>query len=339
MIKNNLATKTYLITGGAGFIGSHLSDALLAQGNRVLAIDNLSTGNIQNIDHIGGHKNFHFARANIEDGIVLDRLASESDVIIHLAAAVGVKLIVEKPVKTIETNVNGTEAVLQAALRYNCNVLIASTSEVYGKGSKIPFSEDDDVLLGPTSKSRWAYAASKMINEFLGMAYFREYNLPVTIFRLFNTVGPRQTGRYGMVVPRFIKQALENKPITVYGTGTQSRCFCHISDVVPAILKLTSCKESYGKVFNIGSKEETTIMALAEIVKTEIGSNSQINTIPYDVAYAPGFEDMQRRLPDISRIFNLTGWKPSKTLDEIIHEIAKFEQECSLKSKIVSSTS
>ncbi|MDX1522861.1 MAG: NAD-dependent epimerase/dehydratase family protein, partial [Anaerolineae bacterium] len=244
---SNFQPSTILITGCAGFIGSHLADAMLAQGHRVSAIDNLSTGQADNIRHLLENPNFHFARASITNKVVLDRLASQADIIIHLAAAVGVKLIVERPVHTIETNVMGTEAVLQAGRTYGCRVLIASTSEVYGKGSRIPFSEEDDVLLGPTSKSRWAYAASKMVEEFLGLAYPREYDFPVIPFRLFNTVGPRQTGRYGMVIPRLVGQALRGEPLTVYGDGTQQRCFCDVSDVVRAVTGLIQHPEAPGR--------------------------------------------------------------------------------------------
>jgi UDP-glucose 4-epimerase len=324
MLKNNAI---YLITGGAGFIGSHLADALLAAGHRVLVIDNLSTGRMDNINHLMDNPLFHFARADITDGIVMDRLASQADIIVHLAAAVGVQLIVEHPVHTIETNVMGTEVVLQTALRYNCRVLLASTSEVYGKGSKIPFSEDDDVLLGSTSKSRWAYAASKMVDEFLGLAYQREHGLDVIPFRLFNTVGPRQTGRYGMVVPRFIRQAIQNQSITIYGDGAQSRCFCDVRDVVPAIMSLAEHPDAAGQLYNIGGTEEVTIGQLAERVKALTGSQSTIVHIPYQEAYAPGFEDMQRRMPDISRIKTLLGWQPQSSLDEILAAVLDYERE------------
>jgi len=318
---------TYLITGGAGFIGSHLSDALLAAGQRVLVIDDLSTGRYANVAHHAGNPRFHFARASIRDAIVLDRLASQADVIVHLAAAVGVQLIVQQPVHTIETNVMGTEAVLKAALRYRSRVLIASTSEVYGKGSRIPFSEDDDVLLGPSSKSRWSYAASKMVDEFLALAYRDEYGLEVVPVRLFNTVGPRQTGRYGMVIPRFVGQALAGEPITVYGDGQQSRCFCAVSDVVAALIGLSTEPAAPGRVYNVGSEEETTIMALAELVRELNGSRSPIVTIPYAEAYAPGFEDMQRRVPDTSRVRALLGWQPRLSLQETLQSVIAYEQQ------------
>lgn len=318
---------TILITGGAGFIGSHLADALLAAGYRVLAVDDLSTGSLTNIAHQLNQPNFHFARASITDAVVMDRLASQAGVIFHLAAAVGVQLIVEHPVHTIETNIMGTEAVLQAALRYGCRVLLASTSEVYGKGAKIPFSETDDVLLGATDKSRWSYAASKMVDEFLALAYQREYGLEVVPFRLFNTVGPRQTGRYGMVIPRFVRQALKGEPLTVYGDGAQTRCFCDVRDVVEALVALAYQPEAPGRVYNIGSTEEITIQALAGRVQAIAGSASPIVNIPYAEAYAPGFEDMQRRLPNISRVKNLIGWQSRRSLDEILRAVVAFERE------------
>ncbi len=317
---------TYLVTGGAGFIGSHLIETLLAQGHRVLAMDDFSTGRPANIQHLVGHPDFHFARANINDGIVLDRLTSQADVVVHLAAAVGVKLIVEDPVHTIEDNVLGTEVVLKAALRYSRRVLIASTSEVYGKGVKIPFNEEDDVVLGATSKNRWAYAASKMVDEFLGLAYHHEYGLPVVIFRLFNTVGPRQIGHYGMVVPRFIDQALQGKPITVYGDGKQKRCFCDVSDAVRAIVGLAEHPDAPGKIYNIGSTEEITITELAERIKFMTESQSDIIYVPYSEAYEPGFEDMQRRVPDIQRIGALLGWRPEHTLVSTLARVIHASQ-------------
>jgi UDP-glucose 4-epimerase len=319
--------KTYLITGGAGFIGSHLSEYLLQQGHTVFALDNLSTGNIDNIKRLRGHPNFHFVRDDIMNKMVLDRLASESDIIIHLAAAVGVQLIVEHPVHTIETNIMGSEIVLKTALRYGCRVLMASTSEVYGKGIKIPFNETDDVLLGTTDKARWAYAASKMVDEFLGLAYWQEYGLEVVPFRLFNTVGARQTGQYGMVIPRFVQQALRGEPIRVYGDGTQRRCFCDVRDVILAIAGLAEHPNVAGTLFNIGSTEEVSIMQLAERVQSLTGSRSDIVVIPYSEAYPSGFEDMQRRMPDISRIYAQLGWKPTRSLDEILQSVIAFERE------------
>ena len=314
----------FLITGGAGFIGSHLTDALLAAGHEVTVLDDLSTGRFENIEPLVGRPGFRFAIDAIANAVVLDRLVSECQVIIHLAAAVGVQLIVEHPVHTIETNVMGTEAVLQAAARYRAKVLIASTSEVYGKGSRVPFQEDDDVVLGPTNKSRWAYAASKMVDEFLALAYYRERDLPVIVARLFNTVGPRQTGRYGMVIPRFLTQALRGQPITVYGDGAQSRCFCDVSDVVVALLGLALHPDAIGRVYNVGSSEEVTILELAHRVKTVTHSASPIQLIPYDQAYAPGFEDMRRRVPDTTRVRKLLGWDPCVPLDEILGRVAAY---------------
>ncbi len=317
----------YLITGGAGFIGSHLSDLLLAQGHRVLSVDNLSTGRLENIAHLHSHPHYQFVRADILEAVVMDRLASQVDIIVHLAAAVGVNLIVDHPVHTIETNIMGTEAVLKVALRYGCRVLIASTSEVYGKGIRIPFAETDDVLLGSTSKSRWAYAASKMVDEFLGLAYHQEYGLEVIPFRLFNTVGPRQTGRYGMVIPRFVTQALQNEPITVYGDGTQSRCFCDVRDVVQALAALSINEEAVGKLYNIGNTEEISMNELAERVRDLAESESSITLIPYSEAYGPGFEDMQRRVPDISRVNALIGWQPTRTLDDILLAVIEDKKD------------
>lgn len=310
--------ETWLVTGAAGFIGSHLIDSLLASGARVLGLDNLSTGRLQNIAHHLADPRFTFARASVTDASVLDRLVSQADVVVHLAAAVGVELVVEQPTHTIETNVLGTEAVLRAALRHGPRVLLASTSEVYGKGSRIPFSEEDDVVLGPTSKNRWGYAASKMVDEFLGLAYHQEHGLPVVPFRLFNTAGPRQSGRYGMVVPRFVGQALRGEPLTIYGDGSQSRCFCDVADATRAIVGLAAHPAAPGRVYNIGSSEEVTIRELAERVRAIVESSSEIRFIPYEEAYATGFEDMQRRVPDTTRIQQLIGWQPRIALDGLL---------------------
>ena len=319
--------KSYLVTGGAGFIGSHLCEELLHRGHRVHAVDNLSTGRLENIASLSRNPRFHFARASITDEIVMDRLASQADVIVHLAAAVGVQLIVSRPVHTIETNIMGTEAVLKAALRYRCRVLLASTSEVYGKGTGgSAFAEEDDVTLGPTSKSRWGYAVSKMVDEFLGLAYHGEYGLEVIAFRLFNTVGPRQIGEYGMVLPRFVRQALSGEPITVYGDGKQSRSFCHVRDAIAAIIGLSMHDETAGKVWNIGSTHEISIRELAERVKQAAGSASPIVYVPYATAYAPGFEDIERRLPNIGRIGRLIAWAPRVTLDEILADAIAYER-------------
>jgi len=311
-----------LITGGAGFIGSHLSETLLARGNEVTIIDNLSTGSFDNIAHLITHPRFSFAIDSITNDTVLDRLTSQCDVIVHLAAVVGVKLVVESPVQTITTNIGGTEAVLCAARRYRAKTLLASTSEVYGKGVQIPFREDDDVLLGTTSRSRWAYAASKMVDEFLGLAYHRQYGLPVIPFRLFNTVGPRQTGSYGMVMPRFVGAALNGETLQVYGDGTQTRCFCHVKDATRAIVALADEQTAVGQVFNIGASEEISILALAQRIIELLESRSQIAFIPYEQVYAKGFEDMARRVPDTTRIRQLINWTPERSLDDIILDVA-----------------
>jgi UDP-glucose 4-epimerase len=321
-----------LITGGAGFIGSHLAETLLERGEYVTIIDDLSTGTLDNIRHLVGHSRLRLANETITNEMVLDRLVSECDVIFHLAAAVGVRLIIQEPVHTIETNVMGTETVLKTALRYRARVLIASTSEVYGKSSKVPFHEDDDVVLGPTSRHRWAYAASKMVDEFLALAYHHERGLPVTIFRLFNTVGPRQTGRYGMVIPRLVQQALHGEPLTVYGDGSQSRCFCNVADSVRAILGLADAPQALGQVFNIGSTEEVTILDLARrtIVLahgSDLDWHKRITFIPYAEAYAAGFEDMQRRVPDTSKIREAIGWTTEVPLDETLRQVIAFYQE------------
>jgi UDP-glucose 4-epimerase len=316
-----------LVTGGAGFIGSHLCQSLVEKGYRVVVIDDLSTGHIGNIDHLLGLPNFQFVRETINNLQVLDRLSSESQIIIHLAAAVGVQLIVQDPVHTIRTNIIGTEAVLTAANRYGCKVLLASTSEVYGKGVKVPFQEEDDRLMGPTTHSRWSYASSKAIDEFLGLAYHRQFGLPVIIVRLFNTVGPRQTGRYGMVVPRFVRQALANEAITVYGDGSQSRCFADVSDVVDAICKLIFHPQAVGEVYNIGSTQEVTILNLAKRVVALSESLSPIVCIPYDQAYEPGFEDMQRRVPSIEKIQRLIGFTPRYLLDDILARVIAYERQ------------
>lgn len=325
-------TQSVLVTGGAGFIGSHLAEALLAQGHRVTIIDDLSTGSFDNIRHLVGHPRFRFAIETIANEMVLDRLASECDVIFHLAAAVGVRLIIDRPVHAIEANVMGTEAVLKAALRYRARVLLTSTSEVYGKGNRVPFSEDDDVVLGPTSRSRWAYAASKMVDEFLALAYHQEYGLPVVIVRLFNTVGPRQRGRYGMVIPRFVRQALSGQPLTVYGDGRQTRCFCNVVDTVRALIGLAGCPEAVGRVFNVGSTEEVSILNLARMILRlvhgpETNWQERITFIPYEEAYAAGFEDMRRRLPDISRIQATIGWQPQISLPETLSQVIDYFQQ------------
>jgi len=317
----------YLITGGAGFIGSHLSEALLAGGHQVTIIDDLSTGKFENIEHLTDNPNFHFAIDTILNNNVLDRLASECDVIYHLAAAVGVRLVVEKPILTIETNFKGTEAVLKTALRYRAKVIITSTSEVYGKGDKLPFKEDDDVLFGPTVNSRWTYAGSKMMDEFLALAYWQEKGLPVVVCRLFNTIGPRQTGRYGMVVPRFVKQALTGEPITVYGDGEQRRSFTWVGDVVWALAQLAVTPKAVGEVYNLGQDKDISINELAELIKEMTDSSSEIKLIPYKEAYKEGFEDMRRRLPDISKIQSLIEYQHTKQLGDILDIVIAYEKE------------
>jgi len=318
--------KNYLITGGAGFIGGHLCEVLLAKGHHVVAIDDLSTGSLENIQGLRDQPGFQFVRETIRNVQVLDRLCSQADVIIHLAAAVGVKLIVEDPVHTINTNVMGTEAVLATANRYGCKVLIASSSEVYGKGVSAPFHEDDDCLIGPTTHSRWAYATSKAVDEFLGLAYQRQFGLPVIVMRFFNTIGPRQTGLYGMVVPRFVRQALRGEPIQVYGDGEQTRCFADVADVTAAVAQLAIEPGAVGQVFNIGSTVEISINALAELIIVLTGSRSPIMRVPYDEAYAPGFEDMRRRVPSIDKIQHLTGYQPRCTLEDTLRKVIDYER-------------
>jgi UDP-glucose 4-epimerase len=310
-----------LLTGGAGFIGSHLAERLLAAGHEVTILDNLSTGSIDNISHLKGTRGFSYMIDSVTNEPLLAELIDGSDVVFHLAAAVGVKLIVEQPVHTIETNVHGTEVVLKHANKKKKLVFIASTSEVYGKSVEVPFSEDADLVLGPTMKHRWAYACSKMIDEFLALAYWKERKLPVIVVRFFNTVGPRQTGQYGMVLPTFVRQALAGQPITVFGDGTQSRSFTYVGDVVDALLALAQEPRAVGQVFNVGNTGEVTITALAERVRELTDSASPIHYVPYDEAYEAGFEDMPRRVPDISKLRQLIGYEPKIGLDEIIRRV------------------
>ena len=314
----------YLITGGAGFIGSHLAERLLARGDRVVLLDNLSTGSMDNIRHlkVSGQMEYHLD--NIENLQLLAELVDDADIIVHLAAAVGVKLIVESPVRTIETNVNGTQRILEAACKKRKLVLTASTSEVYGKNTNVPFHEDADLVLGPTTKGRWSYAASKALDEFLALSYWKEKELPVIVVRLFNTVGPRQTGRYGMVLPNFVKQALDHEPIRVYGNGQQSRCFCDVRDTVEGLIRLMDTDRSIGEVVNVGNTEEITIEGLAQLVKARTHSSSPIEFVPYDQAYEPGFEDMMRRVPSVDKLEALTGFRPRTPLNEIIDRVAAF---------------
>jgi UDP-glucose 4-epimerase len=314
-----------LITGGAGFVGSHLAEALVERGDEVFVLDNLSTGSIENIERLKKSERFHYTIESVTNEPVCAELIDRVDVVYHLAAAVGVKLIVESPVNTIETNVHGTEMVLKLANKKKKKVIVASTSEVYGKSTEVPFHEDSDLVMGPTSKGRWSYACSKAIDEFLALAYHKEKRLPIVIVRLFNTVGPRQTGRYGMVIPNFIRQALLGQKITVFGDGTQSRCFTYVSDVVGALVKLASHEAAVGQVFNIGNdNEEVTILDLAKRVKARTGSKSEIVLIPYDEAYEAGFEDMPRRVPDTTKLKRLIGYEPKVHLDEILDRVSAY---------------
>ena len=313
-----------LITGGAGFIGSHLAEALLDGGHEVDIIDNLSTGSIRNVGHLKSNPRFKYAIDTLTNEPLLAELIDRNDVIFHFAAAVGVKLIVEQPVHTIETNVHGTEVVLKHAHKKKKKVVIASTSEVYGKSADVPFREDADLVMGATVKHRWAYACSKAIDEFLALAYYKERDLPVIIVRFFNTVGPRQTGQYGMVLPSFVRQALSGEPITVFGDGTQSRSFTYVGDVVDCMMRLVNEPKAVGQVFNIGNKQEVTILQLAELVKSLTGSASRIEFVPYDKAYEEGFEDMPRRVPDLTKVTQLVGYEPKVQLNEIITRVIEY---------------
>jgi len=314
-----------LITGGAGFIGSHLADAYLKRGDEVCVIDDLSTGKIENIEHLKGHPQFKYTIDSVHNHPMTAELVDQCDVVFHLAAAVGVKLIVESPVRTIETNVRGTEVVLSIANKKKKKVLVASTSEVYGLSTDVPFREDGNLVMGATTKGRWSYACSKAIDEFLALAYWREKKLPTIVVRLFNTVGPRQTGQYGMVIPTFVKQALAGRAITVYGDGKQSRCFGYVGDVVGALINLMDHKDSVGNVFNIGSTEEISILQLAQRVKDLTQSDSEIVFVPYDEAYEEGFEDMPRRIPDISKVRDLVGFQPQMSLDGILQSVIDYQ--------------
>ncbi len=314
-----------LITGGAGFVGSHLAETLLQRGDEVYVLDNLSTGSIENIEYLKVLKSFHYVIDGVTNEPIVAELIDRVDVVFHLAAAVGVRLIVESPVNTIETNVHGTEMVLKLANKKKKKVMITSTSEVYGKSNVVPFREDADLVMGPTSKGRWSYACSKAIDEFLALAYWKEKHLPVVVCRLFNTVGPRQTGRYGMVIPNFVKQALLGHPITVFGDGSQSRCFTYVSDVVGQLVALADRQDAVGEVFNIGNdREEITVLELAKRVKARTDSKSEIVLVPYDKAYEEGFEDMPRRVPDLSKLRSLTGYEPQVHLDEILDNVIQY---------------
>lgn len=316
----------WLITGGAGFVGSHLGERLLREGETVVAIDDLSTGSIGNIRHLRSNPNYTFHADTCANVPLMRELVDDADVVVHLAAAVGVKLIVQSPVRTIETNIKLTEVVLDAAAKKKKKVLVASTSEVYGKGTRFPFGEEDDLLLGASSRGRWSYAASKLIDEFLALAYTKERGTPTIVVRLFNTVGPRQTGQYGMVIPNFVRQALTNQPITVYGDGKQSRCFGHVHDVVWALHRLCLTDKAIGQVFNVGAQGEISILDLAQKIKTMTGSASDIVHVPYEKAYEVGFEDMARRVPDTSKLKATIGYEPKRDLDQILRDVIQFER-------------
>ena len=316
----------YLITGGAGFIGSHLAEALLARGDEVTVLDDLSTGAIRNIRHLKGHPSFNYVIASVENAPLLAELVDAADQVFHLAAAVGVRLIVESPVRTIQTNVKTTELVLAAACKKKKKVFVASSSEVYGKSAAVPFREDGDLVLGATSRGRWSYACSKAIDEFLAIAYWRERNCPTVIGRCFNTVGPRQTGHYGMVVPRLVQQALRGEPLTVYGDGRQSRCFTHVSDTVRAIIALMDVDHTVGEVYNLGGQQETTIRDLAERVKDLTESESEITFVPYEEVYGEEFEDMPRRVPSLEKIRSAIGFEPTVGLDEMLQSVIEYER-------------
>lgn len=316
----------YLITGGAGFVGSHLAEALVRDGHHVTVLDDLSTGRAENLSAVSRSPLLRVIRDSVENMAAASQAVSQCDYVFHLAAAVGVQLVVDEPVRTIRTTIRGTEVVLEAAHKFKRPVLITSSSEVYGKGSRVPFNEDDDVVMGATRFSRWCYAYSKGIDEFLGLAYHRQYGLPVTIVRLFNTVGPRQVGMYGMVLPRFVDSALAGEALHVYGDGSQSRCFCHVSDVVDALLRLSQARESEGKVFNLGSDDEVTINDLARRVILAAGSSSAIELVPYERAYGREFDDLPRRVPDLSRIRSAIGFAPRQSLDAIIRSVIEHRR-------------
>lgn len=318
---------THLITGGAGFIGSHLADYLLERGEKVVLIDNLSTGRYSNIEHLDGRAGFQCYIEDVRHEPLIDELIRHCDRVYHLAASVGVRLVLDKPTESLINNIVGTERVLRSASRYRKPVLITSTSEVYGKSMQALFSEGDDRIMGPTDKSRWGYANSKSTDEFLAMAYYQETKLPVVIVRLFNTVGPRQTGEYGMVIPNFVSKALHGFPVPVYGDGTQTRCFCHVKDVVPALVEMMTRQKAYGGVFNIGSDQEISIKELAELVVRKTGSQAGIQYIPYEEAYPIGFEDMERRVPDLKRAGALIGYRPSRTLDDILEDVIQEQKK------------
>jgi UDP-glucose 4-epimerase len=315
-----------LVTGGAGFIGSHLTERLLQDGNKVGVIDNLSTGSFENIESFKNHASFEFVEGDIRNTELMEPLVERSDLIFHLAAAVGVRLIAEDPVHTIETNIGGTEIVLNIANKFGRKILIASSSEVYGKSEAVPFHEDDDIVLGSTCLSRWSYACTKAVDEFLGLAFHQQYGLDVIISRFFNTIGPRQTGRYGMVVPRFVRTALKGQTLQIYGTGKQTRCFCYVADLVEAVIGLMNCRQAAGKVYNIGTDAEITIEGLADKIIQMTGSKSKKEFVPYEVAYGRAMEDMMRRIPSIERIKKTIGWGPKTSLTETLQLIIDNEK-------------
>ena len=317
--------KHTLITGGAGFIGSHLTERLINTGEKVVVIDDLSTGRLENLPKTNDEFKLRFIESDVTSCKDLDEIVAKSKYVYHLAAAVGVDLVVQSPIRTIETNLKSTEAILEAAAQKNTPILLPSSSEVYGKSSQEEFNETDDLLIGPPTLGRWSYACSKLMDEFLALAFYNERQLPVTVVRLFNTVGPRQTGRYGMVLPRFIESAKANEPIRVFGDGKQSRCFCDVHDTIEALIRLANCREAYGNVFNIGSKEEVSILELANRVITITGSKSEVKLVPYDLAYDSGFEDMQRRRPSLKKLIKFTNFYPKTSLDDIIRSVAEIE--------------
>ena len=316
----------WFITGGAGFIGSHLAERLIRHGDRVTVLDDLSTGAVSNLAAIRDHERFRFHADTVLNRSLLLELVDDADIVVHLAAAVGVRLVVESPVYTIETNVGATEAVLDVASKKRKRVLVASTSEVYGKATKCPFCEDDDLVIGPSNKGRWSYATSKLVDEFLALAYWKERKVPATVVRLFNTVGPRQTGRYGMVIPNFVRQALADEPITVFGDGSQSRCFAHVRDVIWAIERLCRDDRTVGEVYNVGATTEISILELAKQVRELAGSRSEIKLVPYSEAYEAGFEDMPRRVPSVQKVADAIGYRPTRTLHDILTDVIAFER-------------
>jgi UDP-glucose 4-epimerase len=323
--------RSFLVTGGAGFIGSHLVEALLANGERVIALDNLSTGRLANLDGVGQHPNFRFVQGSVLDELVVDELVHECDVVVHLAAAVGVRLIVEQPLRSFTTNIRGSEIVIEAAHRYRRRILVASTSEIYGKNSDVPLRESANRVLGPTTVERWAYSTAKAVDEILAHLYHSQRGLPTTVVRLFNTVGPRQSAAYGMVIPNLARQAVAGRPLSVHGDGSQTRCFCHVADVVGALVRLLDEPGAVGQVFNVGSQDEISIFDLAHRIIDRAGSPSRVQLVSYEAAYPTGFEDMRRRVPDITKVKELIGWEPTRSLDDIL-DAAIAEARAELRS-------